>query len=45
MTQTVVIRLEKDLVDHLWLLAGNKIQQKKGKVSLSDVVRELLPAT
>ena len=45
MTQTVVVRLEKDLVDQLWLLTGNKIRQKKGKVSLSDIVRELLAAT
>jgi len=43
MTQTVVVRLEKDVVDNLWKLAGDKIQQEKAKVSLSDIVRDLLP--
>lgn len=43
MTQTVVVRLEKDIVDNLWELAADKIQEKKSKVSLSDVVRGLLP--
>jgi len=44
MTETVVVRLEKDLVDQLWLLVAHKIQEKKSRVTLSEVVRDLLPA-
>ena len=45
MTETVVVRLEKDIVDQLWLLAASKIKIKKTRVSLSEVVRDLLPSS